>query len=527
MFGLRGLIVVAVLFVLGCAIGLSAWKLKTSAVVGEKANGTFTVSRITMPINIVGEGSIESVQNKDLVCPCEGQNTIRTILPEGTNVKAGDVICELDTSTINKELQRVLLETKKCESDVTWAKQELTIQESKNAATLESAAVELRLAELSLREYVEGIYPQKHAEATKDVEIAKRALARKQQELLETRALHVRGFATAADIEKDEQELAERENALDKKQTDLRVLREFTHEKEVADKEDKLSQAKNKLERVKSENASQMSQKSADLATKTGALDINRSQLEHWQKQLDAATIKAPIDGIVVYGSSVERFMREQPIGPGSRVFEQQLIVRIPDTSTMKAKLPVGEGQVFKLQDADSKRYRATITVAGLAAPFKGTVKRVSVLPDNQQMWWDPDKKNYPVEIELDETPAGLKPGMKAQIKVSLRVLENVVGVPAAALYTDGSQSYVFVSNAVGARPVPVKIGESNETHVQIAEGLNGDETIWLLGPGQGRRLLEAAGLSQNAATTRPSQPIDPKPPEAQLASPDGMPRGA
>lgn len=505
MLGYRSIVVLAVLAALGSAGGFAAWKLKSNVAVGERPNGSFIANRITMPITITGAGTIESVQNRDLVCPCEGQNTIRTIVPEGTTVKAGDIICELDTSTINKELQQVLLQTKKCESDVTWARQELTIQQTKNAAALESAQVELRLAELSLREYVEGTYPQKLSEATKDVEIAKRALNRKQQELLETRALHVRGFATAADIEKDEQELAEKENALDKKITDLKVLTQFTYEKEVADKQDKLSQAKNKLERVKSENASQMAQKEADLATKSQTWEINKNQLEHWQKQLQESVIKAPIDGIVVYGSSVERFMREQPIGPGARVFEQQLIVRIPDTTTMKAKLPVAESQVFKLQDAETKKYRAEITVAGLSKPIRGTVKRVSVLPDNQQMWWDPDKKNYPVEIELDETPTGLKPGMNAQIKVSLRVLENVIGVPSAALYTEGSQSYVFVSELEGARPVPVKVGDTNETHIQIAEGISGGESLWMLGPGQGRRLLEAAGIKPKAAPA--SQP--------------------
>jgi HlyD family secretion protein len=522
MLGFRALLIIGSIVVLSSVAGMATWKIKKGVVSTEQANGIFVANHITMPINISGNGTIESVQNKDLVCPCEGQNTIRTILAEGTTVKAGDVICELDTSTINKELQQVLLLTKKCESDVTWAKQELSIQTSKNSASLESAQVELRLAELSLREYVEGTYPQKLSEATKDVEIAKRALNRKQQELLETRALHVRGFATAADIEKDEQELAERENALDKKTTELKVLTQFTYEKEVADKQDKLSQAKNKLERVKSENSSQMAQKEADLATKAQTWEINKNQLEHWQKQLQESTIKAPIDGIVVYGSSVERFMREQPIGPGSRVFEQQLIVRIPDTTTMKAKLPVGENQVFKLQDAESKKYRAQITVPGLPNPVKGTVKRVSVLPDNQQMWWDPDKKNYPVEIELDETPAGLKPGMNAQIKVSLRVLENVIGVPASALYTEGTQSYVFVNNDRGARPIAVRVGDSNETHIQIVEGLQGGENLWLLGPGQGRRLLEAAGISQKAApATKPAEnPREVAPIAAPLATP-------
>ncbi len=518
MLGFRGLLIIAVLFVLSCAAGLAAWKFKTGVVSTERANGTFAVVRMTLPITIAGNGTIESVQNRDLVCPCEGQNTIRTIVPEGSNVKEGDVICELDTSTINKELQRVLLETKKCESDVTWAKQELAIQESKNATGLESAIVELRLAELSLREYVEGTYPQKLTEATKDVEIAKRALNRKQQELLETRALHTRGFATAADIEKDEQELAEKENALDKKTTDLKVLTQFTYEKEVADKQDKLSQAKNKLERVKSENASQMAQKNADLATKSQSHEINKSQLEHWQKQLNSASIKAPISGIVVYGSSVEDFRREQPIASGSRVFEQQLIIRMPDTTRMKAMLPLAEAHVFKLKDVDTRAYRCEIVVPGISEPLRGTVKRVSILPETS--WWDGGKKTYPVEIELDQTPNGLKPGMNAQITVSLRLLENVIGVPAAALYSDGNRYFVFTDGKAGARPMQVSVGDSNETHIHVTDGLKGGESIWLLGPGQGRRLLEAAGLSQNAASaTKPTdQPAQPAPTVAASA---------
>lgn len=507
MMNVRGLIVVFLLLFVGSIAGLTYWKVRTSGPKAEVPHGTYVVQRMSMPIMLKGEGTVESVQNHDLVCPCEGQNTIRMIVGEGTTVKKGDVVCELDTSQINKELQRVLLETKKCESDVTWAQEQITIQQSKNAADAESAAVELRLAELGLREYEEGTYPQKLAEAKKDVEIARRALARKQQELLETRALHVRGFATAADIEKDEQELAERENALDKKNTDLRVLEAFTHEKEVAEKQDKLSQARNKLERVKSENASTMAQKNADLATKKQAHTINLAQLEHWQKQLDSTTLKSPVDGIVVYGTSVERFVvRDQPIGPGSRVFEQQLIIRIPETTTMKAKLPVAENQIFKLQDAEAKRYRATVNITGLGAAISGTVKRVSVLPENQ--WWEPDKKQYPVEIELDQTPPGLKPGMNAHIEVALRTLHDVVGVPIASIYSEGPRSYVFVTDGGRGRPIEVKLGESNETHVQVAEGLSGGETLWLLGPGQGRRLIDDAGIRRETATTRPAESV-------------------
>ena len=94
------------------------------------------------------------------------------------------------------------------------------------------------------------------------------------------------------------------------------LFTQFTYEKEVADKQDKLSQAKNKLERVKSENASQMAQKEADLATELGfdAEVIARAL----KIQLGATALRIPLRFTTAlrvclggdFGASITRYRR-------------------------------------------------------------------------------------------------------------------------------------------------------------------------------------------------------------------------
>ena len=89
---------------------------------------------------------------------------------------------------------------------------------------------------------------------------------------------------------------------------------------------------------------------------------------------------------------------------------------------------------------------------------------------------------------------------------------EEAAAVPLAALYSAGPDSYVFMRDgAEGHRPVTVKIGAVNDTHAQVVQGLKQGDQVLLLQAGQGRDLLEKAGIKV-APATRPSV-VDDAPP--------------
>ena len=72
----------------------------------------------------------------------EGQTTIIQLLPEGSAVKKGQVVCELDSATLKDQLVNQWITVKSAE------------------ASYENAKLAREVAEIAVVEYAEGIYKQ-------------------------------------------------------------------------------------------------------------------------------------------------------------------------------------------------------------------------------------------------------------------------------------------------------------------------------------------------------------------------------
>src|SRR5688572_3185448 len=260
----------------------------------------FTVAPMDLDVTITKDGELQAVKNVEIVNKVDGQSVILDIATEGTYVHKGDVVVKLDPSVIQQQLEDDKLNLQKAEADLIAATEAKAIQESTNAANLEAANVELILARLDLQEYVEGTYPSSLQTAKTSLEMSRISVKDKEDNLAQTRSLFSKGFVTSVDVKKAELELLTAQNDLDKKATDLAVLEKYTHEKEVTDRRNKVAQAEKKLVRVQRENASNLAQKLAALASADQTLNLRKEQYQKMQDQLAACTIKAPGDGMVV-----------------------------------------------------------------------------------------------------------------------------------------------------------------------------------------------------------------------------------
>jgi hypothetical protein len=178
----------------------------------------------------------------------------------------------------------------------------------------------------------------------------------------------------------------------------------------------------------------------------------------------------------------------------------------------MKAVIRVQEGQVSKLRVDDNNPMRATVQIVGFKKPIGASVSKISVLADSSQRWWNPDLKEYPVELVLDETPPNCKPGLGCQVELLIDRKQKVLNVPLTAIYSQGNQSFVFVRDASGGEPKPieVRIGATNDTHAEISGPVAVGSDVLLLQPGQGRLLLEKAGIKIQP-TARPGETNKPR----------------
>ncbi len=503
------------------AVGAVVWRYAHSAETTASPTAFYTIVPMDLDVIIRKDGELQATTNLDVVCPVEGLNTIRTIVNEGSAAKKGDIIAELDSSDMKKKLQSALLDVQKAESDYAAAKVNVDLQKSKNTADIEAANVELKLAQIDLKAYTEGTYPQTLNAAKQDAEMAKITVQDNQQLLQDAKALQGKGFVTQSEVRKAEVELLKAQGELDKKQTDLRVLSDYTHEKDLADKENKVSQAEKKVQPTVAENESNLAEKTSDMQGKEQQLVLYKQTLDHTQEQVVACTIKAPGDGVVIYGSTAQTdFYRDTPIQPGGKIAEQQLLIRLPDTATMKVVAKIPEALAMKLrQGNEMKKFPVSVKIVGVPDPVAATVTNVAVLPDNSNRWWDPDRKEYPVDLTLAKTPANLKPGLTARVEITLEHLSNVLAAPLGTIYSEDDDTWVFVRQGNDIQPRKVTIGQTTETHAQLTDGISAGEEVVILEAGQGRQLLDKAGIakklpkaaSAHAATAPTTEPTTSK----------------
>src|SRR5262245_51517889 len=87
-------------------------------------------------------GVIEASRTATAICRVEGGATIIKLVPEGSAVKRGDVVCELDSATLRDRLTN----------------QEIAKQRA--GASYLNAKLAREAAEIAVVEYVEGIFKQ-------------------------------------------------------------------------------------------------------------------------------------------------------------------------------------------------------------------------------------------------------------------------------------------------------------------------------------------------------------------------------
>ena len=67
---------------------------------------------------MVEKGALESAKNQDAFCNVEGGTTIIMIKPEGTRVKKGEVVCELDSAALRDSLTNQKITTEERQSEL-------------------------------------------------------------------------------------------------------------------------------------------------------------------------------------------------------------------------------------------------------------------------------------------------------------------------------------------------------------------------------------------------------------------------
>lgn len=434
-------------------LGLLGWQLYGDGG-GESASGSgasanlggalkHTVAKGRLLVTVVAAGNMESAKNIEVKCQVAGGTSILKIVPEGTEVQAGELLVTLDSSTIEDQLNAQKINLGKAQAS--------KIQAEENFGA----------AEIAVEEYSQGTYVKELQIAEANINIAQENLRSSENLLEHTRKMSRKGFTTSLQVEADEFAVERSKLELESAKTAKTVLEKFSRRKMLKELEAKSEAAK------------------ALVASEQAAFNLEKAKSQRLERQLLNCEIKAPQNGIVIYandqgggrgfnsGSGVK-------IEEGATVRESQTILRLPDLSNMQVKMTVHESKVERLKVG----MPANVKISD--REFQGKIISIANQPEPGS-WMSSNLKEYATIVKIDGEAEGLKPAMTAEVEVLIADLTDVLTVPVSCVVEQGGKFNAWVVNGSGKfERRPLTVGLTNDRVFEIKDGLKEGDVVLL-----------------------------------------------
>jgi HlyD family secretion protein len=227
----------------------------------------------------------------------------------------------------------------------------------------------------------------------------------------------------------------------------------------------------------------------------------SKSQLKQYAESLRKTSVASPMNGVITQLISQ---LGEKVVGTSQ--FSGTEMMAVSDLSVMNAEVEVDENDVVNIKIGDTSR----VTIDAFPGRvFKGIVVEIANSAKLKGTGTQDQSTNFAVKIRLEDFTEGeLRPGMSCTAKIETDTKYNVMTVPIMAVtrrineekmatakaddqqvsevqkkqqtakQEDASPTIVFVVENGRAKSVKVKTGISDNSYVEISDGIKGGEEI-------------------------------------------------
>ena len=446
---------------------------------------TFVAARGPLTISVLESGTIKAREQIIIKNEVEGRTSIISLVPEGTRVKKGDLLVELDASIMTDAKIDQEIRVQSAYAALIKAEENLAVVRNQAISDVNLAQLRLDFARQDLDQYTKGRFPNEETAAKNKITLSQEELTRAQETLKWSQTLYDQKYISQTELQGDQLAVTRTQNNLTVAENDLDLLQNFTYHRNMAQLESDVRQAEMALERTNRKAKADVIQAEADLKAKELEYKRQQDKFKKFEDQIAKAKIYAPVDGMVIYATSARRGGgpfgdRREPLDEGVEVFERQELIYLPTAESAMAEVGIHESSLEKVREG----LPTVITVDALTGKkFLGRVARIAPLPDARSMWMNPDLKIYYTEIHLEDNDSSLRTGMSCKAEIIVAQYQDVVYIPVQAVLRVGGEPTVYVATEKDFEPRTVVIGLDNNRMVHIISGLDGGEVVLLTPP--------------------------------------------
>lgn len=450
----------------------------TDGPTGTTEMPTFAVAEGPLTISVVEAGTIRPREQIILKNEVEGQTVILFLIDEGTEVKTGDLLVELDSSQLLDQRVNQQIQVINAEATFVNARENLAVVTSQAQADIDQATLDLQFARQDLEQYQAGEYPKLEKEAKATITLAEETLTNARNTYDWSLKLFEEKYIAEAELKKDELSWQKTKIDLELARDELNLLQNFTYKRRLDELQSGEKQKTMALERVKRKVAADVVQAEAKQKASEAEYKQQQDKFVKIENQIKKTKIYAPMDGTVIYATSTKMSWRTntEPLDEGQAVRERQELIYLPTTTSYNAEIKVHESSLEKIHVG----LPVHITIDALPGRvFTGRVASIAPLPDATSMFMNPDLKVYNSVIQVDGNGADLRNGMSCQAEILIEHFDKALYVPLQAVIRVAGQETLYLAKNGKFVPQPVEIGLDNNRMVQILEGVQaGDQAL-------------------------------------------------
>jgi macrolide-specific efflux system membrane fusion protein len=182
--------------------------------------------------------------------------------------------------------------------------------------------------------------------------------------------------------------------------------------------------------------------------------------LQYWLEAYKPTPLIAPIDGEVIV----------RAVEPGQTVTSAEAVIVLSDRLIVKAqvdetdigRVKIGQRSTVSLDAYPREKVEASVD----------HISYESTLVNNVTM--------YEVDILPAHVPAIFRSGMTANVSIVEDSRESVLRLPVEAIRREKEGAFVLIKDGFKRSSVPVKTGISDDDFVEIIEGLDEEDTVFV-----------------------------------------------
>lgn len=468
-----------------CLCGCTKQGQQVSAT--DDTDKIFTARKSDLIIGTLLRGSANAKEKHKLFPEASYKNVLTWIEEENTRVKKGDVVIKFETQDLVDDIEKRKLALESLRKKLDLENEEKRILISENQSNLRSASDAVVTAEENYTRYYKYDGKNEKKGMVEDVASKKKNFKMAQDEYKSQSDEFSNTIYDDEDDKSKAQEaldklkdtLKKQESACKTSEYKLRIFKKYTYPNTLTTKKNKWDQSLLDLDKVKIRTESKLIQQENEIRRLENEISKAEEELERVEGYLPLMEIKAPVDGILVYGD-VDRRHDKIKITVGMECRRRRVLATIPEMDNLVVNFELPEQFHYRVKEG----MKVIITPDSLPGmKLSGHVSEIAVVPVHQIHWDLSSPKIYNSVVTLDEQNEKFVSGMSVEIEIVEETLEGALNIPVEAVFEEEGDFFVYVRDGNRFKRQVVELGKSTDKYVHILKGIKVGDEVCLFNP--------------------------------------------